>query len=155
MIAVAFACFTRPEFHQTVVGFNQRNQSHEAVQFLAATEMRRFKANRAQQQVDPFPRRQLPSRYLVLFEIKRRNLDRFQTIDPERAALALLLLVVLVNGSVQPGSKPPPVAGGRRCSRCRCSRRKTDILCPYPADCPSCVWTWEYPDRRLFEMRVT
>ena len=58
--------------------------------------MRRFEADGSQQQVDPLVGRELTTARPVLSEVECRKLDRFQAVDPEWAALALLLFVVLV-----------------------------------------------------------
>src|ERR1700688_390584 len=67
------------------------------MQFLSAAEVRRFEADGSQQQVDPFIGGKLVAACAVFFEVECRKLNRFQTVDPEWAALTLLLFVVLMS----------------------------------------------------------
>ena len=78
------------------------------MQLLAAIEVRRFEADGAQQQVDPFIGGEVVAARPVLFKIEGRKLDRFQAVNPERAALALLLFVVLVRMSTC--AQIPPIS---------------------------------------------
>jgi hypothetical protein len=67
------------------------------MQLLAATEVRWFEADGAQQQIDPFVGGELIAARAIFFEVECRKLDRSQAVDPEWAALALLLFVVLMS----------------------------------------------------------
>ena len=67
------------------------------MEFLAATEMVRFETDGSQQQVYPFIGSELAAAGPVFFQVKRCDLDRFQPVDPEWAALALLLFVILMS----------------------------------------------------------
>ena len=58
--------------------------------------MRRLHADAAYQQVNPLVRRELAAALPVFVQVERGELDRLEPLDPERASLALLLLVVLV-----------------------------------------------------------
>ena len=66
------------------------------MQFLAAIEVRRFEADGAQQQVDPFVSSELTAACPILFKVECRKLDRFQAVNPEWTALALLFFVVMM-----------------------------------------------------------
>ena len=53
----------------------------------------------------PFVGGELVAARAVLFEVECRKLDRFQAVDPEWAALALLLFVVMM-----PCAQIPPIS---------------------------------------------
>jgi hypothetical protein len=63
------------------------------MQFLTTIEVRRFETDGTQKQVDPFVGGELVAARPVLFQVECGKLDRSQAVDPEWAALALLLFV--------------------------------------------------------------
>jgi hypothetical protein len=57
--------------------------------------VRRFEANAAHQQIDPVVGIKLPAR-TVGIEIERANLNGLDIVDPERAAFAAGLVVIVM-----------------------------------------------------------